>query len=171
MNVFKKMLPKERDSGRLDDWEKRIRYITLPIIWLSLFISGALAAYAGIQQEKCTETIHDFNLLYNLSLSTIPASVVLLFYILNLYGFLMVMDNWFRISSTIFHLMLYTYYGVLIAMLCILLNHHLETDYNDSNCLEKYNQLHQTNAAWGAVSLCVFAMALIQATPWREYEK
>jgi len=169
--MYLKMLPKERDTSRIDDWEKRIRYITLPVIWLIIFITGALSAYAGIEQDDCTKGLHDFDLLYSLSLTCIPACVVLLFYILNLYGFLMVLDDWYRISSTIFHLILYAYYGVLIAMLSILLNHHLETDYNDSACLEKYDEKHQTNAVWAAVSLCVLAMALIQMTPFKEYAK
>jgi hypothetical protein len=56
-------------------------------------------------------------------------------------------------------------------MLSILLNRHLETDYNDSDCLEKYDEKHQTNCMWAAVVLCVFAMALIQVTPFKEYSK
>lgn len=165
------MLPPERDTTRIEDWEKRIRYITLPVLWMSLFLTGALAAYSGIMQEDCTEGLHDFDLLYSLSLSCIPACVVILFYVLNLYGFLMVLDDWYRISSTIFHLILYSYYGVLVAMLSIILNHHLEVDYNDSDCVEKFDQKHQRNCMWAAVVLCIFAMALIQITPFKEYKK
>ena len=165
------MLPKERDTTRIEDWEKRIRYVTLPLLWLCLFLTGALAAYAGMKQDDCTEGLHDFDLLHNLSLSIIPACVVILFYVLNLYGFLMVLDDWYRISSTIFHLLLYAYYGTLVAMLSILLNKHLETDYNESDCLEKYDQKHQTNCMWAGVILCIFAMALIQVTPFKEYSK
>jgi len=163
------MLPPERDPTRIEDWEKRIRYVSLPALWLSFFLTGALAAYAGIEQEDCTEGLQDFDLLYSLSLSCIPACVVILFYVLNLYGFLMVLDDWYRISSTIFHLILYTYYGVLVAMLSIILNHHLEVDYNDSDCLPKFDQKHQRNSMWAAVVLCIFAMALIQITPFKEY--
>ena len=165
------MLPPERDTTRNEDWERRIRYITLPMLWMSFLLTGALAAYAGIKQDDCTVGLHDFDLLYSLSLSVIPACVVILVYVLNLYGFLMVIDDWYRISSTIFHLILYAYYGVLVGILGVFLDHHLEIDYNDSDCLAKYDQKHQTNCAWAAVVLCVFAMALIQLTPFKSYEK
>ena len=165
------MLPAERDPTRIEDWEKRIRYVTLPALWMFLLLSGALAAYAGIAQDDCTEALDDFNLLYTFSLSAIPACVVLLFYVLNLYGFLMVLDDWYRISSTIFHLILYSYYGLLVAMLTMILNNRLEVDYNDSDCLDKFDQTNQRNCMWGSVILCLFAMSLIQITPFKEYEK
>jgi len=164
------MLPKERDTTRAEDWEKRIRYFTFPLLWIAFFFSGALSAYAGISQDKCTEGIEEFDLLYKLSISVIPACGVLLFYLLNLYGFMLVLDDWYRISSTILHLLLYTYFAVLIAILMHLLDHHLEIDYNDSPCLDKFDENHQTNAAWAAVILCAFSMALIQLTPWKTYE-
>jgi len=165
------MLPPERDTTRIEDWEKRIRYITLPVLWTSLLFASGLGAYAGIDQGDCTVGIRDFDVLYNLSLSVIPAGAVILFFILNLYGFLLVLDDWYRISSTVLHLILYAFYGVLVTILSIITTDHLEIDYNDSDCLEKYDQKHQTNCAWAAVVLCVFAMALIQMTPFKEHEK
>ena len=165
------MLPPERDTTRLESWERRIRYITFPTLWISLFLSGALSAYTGIDQDDCVEGIRDFDLLYQLSLAVIPASVVILFFQLNLYGLLLVLDDWYRISSTVLHLMLYSYYGVLVTILTLIINPHLETEYNDSDCLEKFDQKHQKNAAWAAVVLCVFSMALIQFTPFKVFEK
>mgnify|MGYP006100288389 CR=1 FL=1 len=165
------MLPAERDPTRIEDWERRIRYITLPLLWLSFFLTGALGAYVGIQQHECTEGLRDFDLLYSLSLSIIPGCIVILFYALNLYGFLLVLDDWYRISSTIFHILLYTYYGTLVTMQSIILNHHLEVDYNDSDCLDKFDQKHQRNSMWAAVVLCIFAMSLIQLTPFKEHNK
>lgn len=165
------MLPVIRDPTRLEDWEKRLRYITLPFLWISIFFSGALSGYTGINQHECTEHIRDFDLLYHLALSVIPACVVILFFLLNVYGFLLVLDDWFRISSTILHLMLYAYYGVLVTILTLITNPHLETDYNDSDCLDKFDQQHQMNTAWAAVTLCVFGMALIQLTPFKSFEK
>tara|TARA_B110001452_G_C15129544_1_gene393641 strand:- start:161 stop:658 length:498 start_codon:yes stop_codon:yes gene_type:complete len=163
------MLPAARDPTRLEDWEKRIRYISLPTLWLSIFFSGALSGYTGIKQHECTEHINDFDLLYHLSLSVIPACVLILFYLLNIYGFLLVLDDWFRVSSTILHLILYAYYGVLITILTLISNPHLETDYNDSDCLDKFDQKHQQNTAWAGVVLCIVAMSLIQLTPFKEY--
>ena len=165
------MLPPERDTTRLEKWERRIRYITFPTLWVCLFLSGGLAAYTGIEQDDCVEGIRDFDLLYQFSLAVIPASVVILFYMLNLYGLLLVLDDWYRISSTVLHLMLYAYYGILVTILTLIRNPHLETDYNDSDCLEKFDQKHQQNTAWAAVVLCAFSMALIQFTPFKVFEK
>ena len=160
------MQPNDKDPSRTDDFEKRIRYVTLPLLFILIFFSGALGSYVGIGQDHCTKNVGDFDLLYHLSLSLIPACVVILFYILNLYGFLMSLSDWFRISSTFLHLLLYVFYGLLISILCIILNDHLEVDYNDSDCLDKFDQKHQKNAAWAAVVFCAVGMALIQVTPW-----
>ena len=165
------MLPKEQDPTRIADWERRIRYFTLPTIWFFIFISGALGAYAGIRQDNCTVGLPDFDLLYDLSLSIIPACTVLLFYMLNLYGFLLQIDDWYRIGSTILHLLLYIYFSVLVFMASILMHRHLEVEYNDSDCLPLFDQKHQKNSIYSAVVLCTLAMSLIQLTPFSEYEK
>jgi len=159
----------EQNKERVDNWEKSLRFVTFPIIWFSFLLTGALSAYVGISQDKCTEGIPEFDLLYRNALTVIPACVVILLYLLNLYGFFMVLHDWYRISSLFLHLLLYTYFGVLVSMLCNITNEHLEIDYDESECLPKFDQKNQVNAIWTSVILCILAMSLIQFTPFNNY--